>query len=216
MAREIKFTVPSVQTIILTVLLLGAMTLIVWISIAVQMEEPQPPSVAAPPPEEGPAAWLSAFGSVLSAVVTGGALMIAALTYQRQIRDRHAELEDRRREDEKMRKAQAQAVTVRIAPYKPPVVNFGQNPNERRQILVRNDGNLAIFGVTLAVTGKDGEDARRRYWKSILPAGMGDFLHPTEEIGMAYATFADSAGTRWKRWDDGRLQEIPPDPKPDE
>lgn len=105
---------------------------------------------------------------------------------------------------------------MRVARYKPPVANFGQNPNDRRHIIVRNDGNLGIFGVTLVVIGKDGEKARRQYWKSILPDGWEGFLHPTEEVGSAYATFADTSGTRWQRWDDGKLNEIFPEPKPDE
>lgn len=179
----------------------------------------QGPTAAEPP---NAAEWLSAistfWGAVaaaLGAALTGGALLIAALTYQRQIRDRHAELEDKRREEEKKRREQAEAVTVTINPYKPIAVNM-QRQRERLNILARNDGKLAVYGVTLVAIDKDGKETKQRFFNSILPDAPRGFLHEADSVGGAYTTFTDTAGARWKRWHNGELKEIPEYPKPDE
>ncbi|TDK27902.1 hypothetical protein E2F48_01955 [Arthrobacter crusticola] len=162
------------------------------------------------------AEWLSAistfWGAVataLGAALTGGALLIAALTYQRQVRDRHAELESKRR-------AQAEAVTVRIVPFKPAYVAPGTNPPDRVQIEVRNDGELAVFGIAAVVLDRTRREVGQKYFQSILPHTFDSFRHLADKVDGAYATFTDSAGTRWKRWHNGDLEEIAHYPRPDE
>ncbi|MBP2266270.1 redox-regulated HSP33 family molecular chaperone [Pseudarthrobacter sp. PvP004] len=150
-----------------------------------------------------------AVAAALGAALTGGALLIAALTYQRQIRDRHAELEGKRRE-------QAEAVTVKIGNYVPAVRNFGENPEERRHLTVRNDGKLPIFNVTLVVIDKDRNESYQRHFHAIAPDSLEGSVQPTDKVNGVYATFTDTAGTRWKRWHNGDLVEIPHYPKPDE
>lgn len=213
--------VQSLQTILLIVLLLGSMTAIIWVAIAVQGEAPRPP--APETPAEGPAAWLSAWSTfwgavatALGAILTGGALLIAALTYQRQIHDKHVELEDKRREELKKRREQAEGVTVRIAKYKPVVVNMGERPPERRNIIVRNDGKLAVFAVSVVVLNKERKEADQRYFHSILSSNEERFLCPADETDGVYTTFTDAAGVRWKRWHNGDLDEISHYPKPGE
>ncbi|MEV7572636.1 hypothetical protein AB0P28_05975 [Pseudarthrobacter sp. NPDC089323] len=160
--------------------------------------------------------WLSAistfWGAVaagLGAALTGGALLIAALTYQRQIRDRHAELEGKRRE-------QAEAVTVEIGPSQPQGKNFGEDPKDNLIIAIRNDSQLAIFGIALVVVDKNRKEPDQRLYDSISPGRYKRFIQPASRVDGAYAMFTDTAGTRWKRWHNGELTEIPHYPKPDE
>lgn len=170
------------------------------------------------------AEWLSAistfWGAVaaaLGAALTGGALLIAALTYQRQIRDRHAESEDKRRYEEKKRRQQAEAVTVNIEKYLPRRLNLADDPEERLSVEIRNDSLLAIYGVALIVTQKGNKkDTAQQLYMSILPSEPKNFIHPERLLGGAYAMFTDTAGVRWKRWHNGDLMEIPHYPKPDE
>ncbi|MDQ0672972.1 hypothetical protein QFZ36_000533 [Pseudarthrobacter siccitolerans] len=86
--------IPSIRAILLVVLLVGAMTAIVWVSVVVQGESPRPP--AAPVPIEGPASWLSAWSTFWGAVAggigaigTAGALWLGAITFRRQVEDQH-------------------------------------------------------------------------------------------------------------------------------
>jgi len=205
--------VPSGQVIVLIVLLVLAITAIVWVSFAVQGETPRPPSREAP--VEGPAAWLGGIGSVLSAVVTGGALLIAALTYRRQIRDRHEELLDKRRAAAKARREQAEAVTVIIEKNYPGVI-FLEGDRNTLWAGVRNVGKLPIFGVTFVLVDKARQEARQEYYSMMSPGDTKGLWTEPVLIDGAYATFTDSAGVRWKRWHNGELVEIPLYPKADE
>ncbi|MHA7209675.1 hypothetical protein [Arthrobacter sp. MDT1-65] len=190
-----------------TAILLGVVTVVIFVSGVLQG-----PTATDPP---NAAEWLSAISTVwgavaaaLGALLTGGALLIAALTYQRQVRDRHSELESRRR-------AQAEAVTVRIIPYKP-VAQLSISTPDRVQIEIRNDGALAIFGVAAVVIDRTRIEAGQEYFHSIPPHDFGSFRHPADGVDGAYAIFTDSAGTRWKRWHNGELKEVSHYPKPDE
>lgn len=172
----------------------------------------QGPSDDKPP---NAAEWLSAistfWGAVaaaLGAAVTGGALLIAALTYQRQIRDKHAELEDKRREDEKKRREQAEAVTVRIGASTTGQIDVAEDSVERLWIEIRNDGKLAIFGVALVLITKERREGHQELYSTILPGESEGWLNTASVVGGAYATFTDGAGTRWKRWHNGDLEEI--------
>lgn len=189
-------------------ILLGIIAVVIFLSGLLQG-----PTAEAPP---NAAEWLSAISTfwgaiaaALGAALTGGALLIAALTYQRQVRDRHAELEGKRRE-------QAEAITVEIAPYQPPVRNLGQDPADSLAIAIRNDSKLAIFGIALVVVDKERREPDQRLYDSIAPGRYKHFVQPTTKVGGAYAMFTDAAGTRWKRWHNGELMEIPHYPKPDE
>ncbi|MFB9654559.1 hypothetical protein [Pseudarthrobacter oxydans] len=166
--------------------------------------------------EANAAEWMSAistfWGAVaagLGAAVTGGALLVAALTYQRQVADIHAELESKRRE-------QAEAVTVEIAPYEPAARNFGEDRGDKLSIAIRNDSKLAIFGIALVVVDKNRKEPDQRLYDSIAPGRYKHFVQPKERVGGAYAMFTDTAGVRWKRWHNGELMEIPHYLKPDE
>lgn len=176
------------------------------IAVAVDVGVPARSSTAAPA-AEGPAAWLSGVGSIAGAVVTGAALLIAALTYRGQVRDKHAELEDKRRGEEKKRREHAEATTVIIGPLK--TGDLFQSGDKNRRIEVRNDGERAVFGVALVLIGKDRKEIYQEYYESIPPKSSRGFARPTQIISGAYAMFADTANARWKRWHNGDLIEIP-------
>ncbi|WP_224025834.1 hypothetical protein [Arthrobacter sp. NicSoilC5] len=143
-----------------------------------------------------------------SAIVTGAAALIAALTYFRQVSDKHAE-------DVKRRRQQAETVTVNITRYLPLRVDPRYEPEERLNIQVRNDGTLAIFNVALVTTQKgNGRDGKQQLYTSVLAGESESFLEFEQQMGGAYATFTDTAGVRWKRWHNGELEEIPHYPKP--
>jgi hypothetical protein len=136
--------------------------------------------------------WLSAIGTIIGAVLTGGALLFAALTYRRQVADRHEQAIKEKRQ-------QASQVVVVIEP------NFLNSSTQ--SISLVNDSNGAIFGAILVLVDKQGKtpyDEKRH----AVPAGERvQFARDTRVIGGAYADFTDSAGNKWRRWFNGDLEE---------
>lgn len=160
------------------------------------------------------AEWLSAISTFWSAVatavgalLTGGALVYAARTYERQRKDRQEELVEKRQ-------AAAEAVTVDIDDVKfAGVINAALGvANERsreKRIEVRNDGDRAVFGIALVLLNKDLKEVYQEPYPSVPPKDARGFSRPSTIVGAAYATFTDGAGVRWKRWHNGDLIEIP-------
>lgn len=188
--------IPSIRTILLVVLLVGAVTVIAGVSIAVQNEAPR--SVAPPVPAEGPAAWLSAwstfwgaFATALGAALTAGALLIAALTFRRQVADRRRELRRERR---------AHANCVSIIRSKVP------NEDNSRDIEVRNDSSTPISWVRMFSIHGDVVSAPDNA-PTILPPG-GQFKWKAPKAAGAWVEFYDVWEQKWRRRDDGRLQEL--------
>lgn len=130
--------------------------------------------------------WISAFGTAFGAALTGGALLIAAFTFRRQVEDQH--------------RAQAAGVSVRVmAPVNEPY---------KRDILVRNDSLLPISEVRLVAVGKS-ETPKNNAPRVLAPRGDIPWeLATTYASSGAYVEFLDAAGTRWRRDSDGSLQEI--------
>lgn len=193
-SRTVK--IPSIQTMLLIVLLLGAMTAIVWVSIAVQLEIPhtvpvQPETAAT----DGPAAWLSAWSTFWGAVAggigaigTAGALWLGAVTFFRQVRDQH--------------RAQSSRVIVVMdkgtgkgAGYLPPTA------------IVRNLSDLPIYKVRLRAAPNDAFDDELKKEKPLL-VGEWPVVIPGKYIEHSvHVEFQDSAGTTWIRWVGGGLAE---------
>jgi hypothetical protein len=202
------FKIPSIRTILLVLLLVGALTAIVCISIGVQNETPQPPAPEAPVTIEGPATWLSAWSTfwgavatAVGAVLTGGALLIAALTYSRQVADKHQELEDRRKEEARKRKEQADKVIVRV--------ERGGLPNGQTLVDLKNPTNLPIFKMNLYTINDEGQVIDRQPLSQEVVVGdyPGHHFEQSDRVHSAYAEFTDSAGVAWIRTSKGTLVE---------
>lgn len=126
--------------------------------------------------------WISAFGTLYGAALTGGALLVAALSYRKQVADRHQELVDRH-------EAQAIAITV----------GYELHPDFTNKFIyfVHNGSNAGIYNVRLyAVNDKE------------LPSKDADVVPPGKRLEfdmngplrfMAAADFDDSANVRWRR-----------------
>lgn len=187
--------IPSFQTILLAVLLVGSFTTIICVSFAVQNEIPQPPIPPVTVPVEGPAAWLTAratfWGAVaggIGAIGTAGALLLGAYTYMRQVQDK--------------RRAQASRVIVQIdegsgkgTGYLPP------------RAIVSNLSDLPIYDVRLRAAPHDAFDDGLEETKPVL-VGEWPISIPRKYVKQSvHVNFRDSAGTTWIRWVDGGLAE---------
>jgi hypothetical protein len=135
--------------------------------------------------------WLSAIGTILGAVLTGGALLLAALTYQRQVTDRHEQAIKEKRE-------QASYVAVVIEP------NYLQTDSQ--SIVLINDSGRPIFGVILVLVDKRGKEPYQEMRHAVATGQRMGFVRDTRVIGGAYADFTDSAGNKWRRWFNGDLE----------
>jgi len=203
-SRTIK--VPSIQTLLLIALVVGSIAAIVWVSIIVHGETPRPP-VDKPPVEpsaEGPAAWLSAWSTfwgalatAAGAVLTGGALLIAALTYRRQVADRHRELKDKREE-------QAGKIIVRVV----------RQENGQALVDLKNPTSLPIFKLNLFAIGADGKvvDGQPLSKEVVVGDYEGHLFGDWCRVHSAYAEFTDSGGVAWIRTSKGTLVEIGKEP----
>lgn len=188
--------VPSIQTILLIVLLAGAIVAIVWASVAVQLATP---TVSVEPDagtEEGPAAWMSAWSTFWGAVAggigaigTAGALLLGAFTFRRQVQDQH--------------RTQAAAISVGIR-----TIREYSDIGERKiwyQYFVRNDSLLPIYHVRLYFGPVE---ERRKTDREVIPPG-DEVTHDSQNSDfMAFGKFVDSPGVAWKRDGSGKLIEI--------
>ncbi|BCW78296.1 hypothetical protein [Arthrobacter sp. NicSoilC5] len=160
----------------------------------------QGPTSETPP---SAADWLSAiatfWGAVATAVgalLTGGALVYAARTYEKQRQDRHEELVEKRR-------AQASAVTL---------VMTRPAAHTTWEFVVRNDSSLPIFCMNMVGVNAEGQHKQRHYLHPVLtgPRGLYDESLPVDSTEEAsFVEFRDAAGAEWKRYADGRLVEEP-------
>jgi len=144
------------------------------------------------------AEWLSAIstfwgaiGTAFGALLTGGAVIYAARTYEKQREDRHAELLERRR-------AQASAVTLSIT-----------NNNGSQWCKVRNDSALPIFAMNVVEEDASLTDPVRHYLQPILSSNrpFEQVLNDASVEELTFVEFKDAAGVEWKRYGDGRLIE---------
>jgi hypothetical protein len=144
--------------------------------------------------------WISAFGTVFGAVITGGALLVAALTFRKQVADRHQELEDKRQEGERKRREQADKVIVRV---------IRGNLDNRVMVDLINSTNLPIYGMKLYVIDDDGQVIDRQPLVQDVVAGdyPGHFFEQGNRVHSAYAEFTDSGGVTWIRTSKGTLVE---------
>lgn len=193
-ATSTTIRIPSLRTILLIVLLAGAITAIVWVSIVVQNETPRPP--APEPPIEGPAAWMSArstfWGAIaggIGAIGTAGALLLGAYTFRRQVRDQH--------------RAQAAAITVGVRTERE-YLDMGGTRTWYRYF-VRNDSLLPIYHVRLYFGPVE---KRRKIDREVIAPG-DEVTHDSQSSDfMAFGKFVDSSGVAWKRDGSGKLTEI--------
>lgn len=151
------------------------------------------------------AEWMSAIstfwgavGTGLGAALTGGALLIAALTYRRQVADKHQELKDKREE-------QAGKIIVRVVRY------------ESGQVLVdlKNPTNLPIFKLNLYAIGDDGKVVDRQPLSKEVVVGdyEGHLFDDWCRVHSAYAEFTDTGGVGWTRTSKGTLVEKGKEPE---
>jgi hypothetical protein len=209
--RTIK--IPSIQTIVLIVLLVGAMTAILWVSIAVQGEAPQPPA-AEPPTPEGPATWLSAWSTFwgaiaggIGAIGTAGALLIAAFSYKhqvdekaRQARERRLLADENRRAADERRRAQATKVSILKSESKVHIdfYLFG----------IHNGSDLPIKNVLIRCFDHRGIDSGQNI-EQVIAGGMSKEMmleKPRKVVDKVWATFDDALGQKWKVHINGDLE----------
>lgn len=190
--RTIK--VPPLPTIVLVVLLLIAVALIVGVTIAVWGETPQHPAPA-DTGKDGPAAWLSAWSTLggaiataLGAILTAGAVLVAALSYRKQVADRHQELLDKY-------EAQSIAITVGYEPHPDFTTKY--------VYFVENGSDAGIYNVRLYAVNDKEEPS---LGADVIPAGKRLQFDMPYLRYVAAAEFDDSAGVRWLRDSKGRRE----------
>ncbi|MFF1880573.1 hypothetical protein ACFVVC_03775 [Pseudarthrobacter sp. NPDC058196] len=177
-------------------IILGIVAVVIFVSGLLQG-----PTTAEPP---NAAEWLSAistfWGAVATAIgslLTAGALLIAALSYRKQVADRH--------------KAQAVSVTVGSRTEVTPAVSArravsGYFPtNEKHFYFVRNDSQLPIYRVELRVGESDDLKSSTR---EVLAPGDEESFEVSFAPFPAYARFTDSSGVTWTRDSSGKLTEL--------
>lgn len=205
--------IPSLQTILLMVLLVSAVTAIVWISIVVQNEAPRPP--APTPPTEGPAAWLSAWSTFWSAIASGlaaigtaGALLIAAFSYKHQVDENNRQAEERRqqaseirRDAENQRRAQAMRVSILTPPSKV--------HSDTLVLQVHNGSTMPIRNVLLMCFNYSGKESGQ-WFQQVIAGGMTHdmFEQKRRVVDRVWASFEDASGQKWKVHINGDLEEM--------
>ncbi|MDQ0078230.1 hypothetical protein [Arthrobacter oryzae] len=143
--------------------------------------------------------WISAFGTAGGAVITGGAALIAALTYQHQVEEKIRAAANKRRADFDARRAQAKSVTVSII-EKP-------DAPKTMQIRVANGSSQAINSVFLVLVDKQRKEPFQKPYYLIPPGTEQGFDRDERIVGAAYANFTDANGVRWRSWFNGDLEE---------
>lgn len=139
--------------------------------------------------------WISAFGTAFGAALTGGALLIAALTYSRQVADKH-------RQQAEQHQAQAAAVLL--------ILHKGTMLDGKSAAIVTNRSTLPVYKMELFCRDPEGrvlEDGR----PYVSPVFVNEFPAYFDEgvpLYDAYVDFTDQATNRWRRWSDGRLEEL--------
>lgn len=147
------------------------------------------------------AEWLSAistfWGAVaaaIGAVMTGGALLVAAFTYRHQVEQKSREVEDKRR---------AQARTVRIS------VSRHATPGGKDQLAcdLKNFGILPVSGLNVVAVDAEGQEVRRHLVELLLPEIAIRRTVPLSATASSYVSFRDTEGLSWKLYFDDRLEE---------
>jgi len=136
--------------------------------------------------------WISAFATAFGAALTGGALLVAALTYRHQVDEKIRLAEDNR-------KAQARAVSVSLK----------KTPGNEKmlQLRVANNSTLPINSVFLVLVDKQRKESYQEPYHLMVPGSEEGFDRPASVVGAAFANFIDADGRRWRSWFNGDLEE---------
>ena len=143
----------------------------------------------------------------VGAGLTGGALLIAALAYRREIADRHAAREAERR-------AQARLVTVRVdrVRYEQVGANvLSSHPGPHVAYSLRNGSDEPVRDLHVRAVVDPGGPALEILYATTLDPGdhehIADLAAPPQlRPPRVEATFTDAAGAHWMIDSDGRLQ----------
>lgn len=138
--------------------------------------------------------WIGAVGTAFGAALTGGALLIAAFTYQHQVDEKNRQALD-------ARSAQARKVTLTHSP------RAGWHELE---VSLRNDSDLPIREVNVVSVNADSVETKRHQPGTIDPKKASRDVVPLPATGHSYASFKDSDDRNWKLYFDGRLEEQVP------
>ncbi|WP_314214925.1 hypothetical protein [Pseudarthrobacter equi] len=205
--------IPKLQTLLLIVLLVGAVAAIVLVSIAVQNELPKPPVPTLP--AEGPAAWLSAWSTFWGAVAggigaigTAGALLIAAFSYKHQVDEKIRQAEERRQQAEEVlrdanekRREQARQVSILTA--------ASQVHSNHILLQVHNGSALPIKNVLLICINHLGKESGQKFQQVIAGGMTHEMLEQNRRlVDKVWASFEDASGQKWKVHVNGDLEEI--------
>jgi hypothetical protein len=127
------------------------------------------------------AEWISAFGQVIGALGTAGALWVGAVTLRRQINDKHRE--------------QASGVTVGCRPH---------HPTQSWVVFIENGSSLPLYSILFNAYSETG--AIDLHQPVLAP---GRTLSGQLSMGGAepevLANFKDASGNWWTRRGDGTL-----------
>lgn len=196
MPSYLRVPFPSARSVVLLALLFLFVGIITWVTIVENAAISSDLPAIGPPPttdDNKMTEWLSTIGTVGGALLTGGALLYAALTYSKQSEDRHKELQDKHR---------AQAVTVSVR------VLHGLLENKSR-VEIRNSSTLPIYKVKIFCIYPDGHllDNGELSQRVVIDNFIYDF-DEEDLLYEAYALFTDSSGARWARLSTGELAEL--------
>lgn len=147
--------------------------------------------------------WISAFGTLFGAALTGGALLIAAFTYKHQVDERNRAAEEGRRLALRKRSEQARAIKL--------IAESRAGWTDQWDCTVRNDSPVAIDAAGLLITeSAGGEPTWHRMGAIKASGGQKHQTIELQDFSESYLTFLDADGILWRRYFDGRLEEQEP------
>lgn len=197
--NQATVTVPSLQTIVCLSLLALALGLITWVVIAENVTQGRafPPQA---PDGSNAADWVSAVGTLLGAVLTGGALLIAGFSYKHQVEDKSREAQDRRDQESKARRAQAAGVSVLTSP----------SPTQTNSVVMKayNGSALPISNVLLTCVDRRGQVMGQEMRQVVAAGDSAELERPAKVVDRVVARFTDAEGRVWRSYVNGELEEV--------
>ncbi|MGP4032824.1 hypothetical protein [Pseudarthrobacter sp. 1C304] len=196
-----------------TATLVGLLTVIVisivWVSHAENeaIRLHLPPVLPEPTTVEGIKLtdWISAIGTAVGAVLTAGALLIAAFTYRHQVDEKNRQAEDRRRQAEENKRAEDKAARAQAVQVSLVTADSKQHTNYVVLELI-NSSSSPIKNVLLMCFDHKGQQMGQALQQVI--AG-GQSLHlerPRRVVDKAWARFQDAENRTWKVYVNGDLE----------